>query len=89
MHAARCYYTVATVNGYIYVAGGVHPNARNSIECYDPTLDEWTKVAMINSGIVHCLIEWKGYLYAVGSNQNVERYHVIRNEWVNKFITLH
>lgn len=84
MHVARCYYTVAAVGAFIFVAGGVHTDARNSIERYDPMKDEWIKVAMISSGVVYSLIEWKDRLYAIGSNKNVERYDVERNEWVSQ-----
>lgn len=85
MHVARRSYAVAAVKGLIFVAGGADSNAQASIERYDPTKNEWMKVASIKWGVVYNLIEWKDHLYAVGSKRNVERYDMERNEWVSQW----
>lgn len=85
MNVARRSYTVAAAKGFIFVAGGVNSFAQESIERYDPMKNEWMRVATINWGVVHNLIEWKDHLYAIGSQSNVERYDMERDEWVSQY----
>lgn len=53
------------------------------IERYDPFNDAWMKVANVLNPIFEgVLIEWKGYLYAVGVDAGMQRYDCKRNIWV-------
>lgn len=88
---ARYGYTAAVMNGCIYVTGGFKSKGTgkpNLVQRYDPTKNEWTKVASVmDPRFQGVLVEWKGLLYAIGVNKAIERYDRTRNEWVNaKFI---
>lgn len=87
MPTARYAYSAAVMNGFIFVAGGCkHEDQvkRNLVQRYDPAKNEWTKVARVmDPRFEGVLVEWNGFLYAVGVNKAVERYDSVRDEWVN------
>lgn len=85
MHYGHHSSTVAAVNSYIYMADGFNQNKGCCcmIERYDPFNDAWMKVANVLNPIFEgVLIEWKGYLYAVGVDAGMQRYDCKRNIWV-------
>lgn len=89
MLEARHNHAVASLNGYLYVAGGYTDHGEyKSVERYDPSKDEWINVAdMVYPRYDFVLIEWRGYLYAVGGQTgkektSVECYDCVHNEWV-------
>lgn len=87
MNFPRYAYAAAVVNGCIFVAGGYRfeRGRRNSVACYDPDKDQWTKVARVmDPRFEGILVEWKSLLYAVGVNKAVERYNSEKNEWVGE-----
>lgn len=84
MNSARIYPSVAVVNGYIYVAGGLDTskNLLNSVEVYYPNSDEWAKLApMKKPRLRFALFMSIGVLYAVGSDAAVEKYDPWRASW--------
>lgn len=85
MHYGHHSCTVAAVNGYIYMADGCNQNKGCCclIERYDPINDEWMKVASLLSPMFEgVLIEWKGFLYAVGVVEGMKRYDCKLDIWV-------
>lgn len=86
MHYAHHSLTAAAVNDYIFVADGISSNKGCccKVECYDPINDEWTKIAnLLDPMFEGILIEWKGFLYAVGVNvERMKRYDCKLNIWV-------
>lgn len=79
--------SVASVNGYIFVADGNYQNKGCCciVERYDPCKDMWMKVAsVLNPMFEGVLVEWKGFLYAVDVNtEGMQRYDCEQNTWVN------
>lgn len=78
----------ATLNGYIYIAGGMsneHGNetkVTSSVDLYDPKNDDWTKVAPMNKGRCgFALVASNGFLYAMGHDAIVERFDPYKNCW--------
>lgn len=86
MHIARHAYTATVWDDRIYVAGGYNfeKGFRNSVECYDPEKNQWTKIEMVMSiRFEGVLVAWGKSLYAIDVNHVVEHYNPMRNEWVN------
>lgn len=69
---------------HIYVAGGyIGGWPSNSVELYDPSIDEWTKIAPMNKARdTFGLIESNGFLYAIGgAAKAVEKFNPYKNVW--------
>lgn len=89
MPTGRCDYGIASINGKIYVAGGVRMNAcgkfvggTNALECYDPILSTWiNKETMSGSRNLFVLFEWSKKLYAIGYANNVDQYDPDDDKW--------
>lgn len=82
MKFARGYASVAELNGYIYVAGGMEPAFTNWLELHDPSKDEWIELhPMCNVRTGFALIPANGYLYAIGHANIIEKYDPRISEW--------
>lgn len=84
MEYARKKASATVLNGYLYIAGGLHRwwNANDSVELYDPKSDEWTRgTPMIKSRSQFALNESEGFLYAMGDNSVIERFDTHKNRW--------
>lgn len=87
MNLSRANASATILNGYIYIAGGVMEIGdeyipTDAVELYDPKTDEWTKVAPMNQPRSNfALIAWNGFLYALGGDAIVERFHPFKNGW--------
>lgn len=83
MPTARSNYAVATMNGNIYVAGGMVDDIRmRTVECYNPTSNVWTTKCPMNLARANfALVESQGNLYAMGDERHIERFNHYRNEW--------
>lgn len=84
MHFCRRYAAATVLNNNIYVAGGyVLPYTTLDVfELYNPRSDEWTQLAPMNQGRSDfTLIEWNGFLYAMGDEKIIERYDPEENIW--------
>jgi len=83
LHEARVGFSTATLNGSIYVLGGI---AKKSVECYDPERNTWEFVGETN------LVHWEGvavasglgiYLFGGNSKSNrIEYYSPHLNQWI-------
>lgn len=77
MNEARCCGSVAVVNRYIHVAGGLNTeNAlMNAVECYNPISDEWVRRAPMNKPRNYStLFRSNEFLYSIGGDSAIERY---------------
>lgn len=83
MPTARNNYAAATMNGKIYVAGGMMTDMVNdTVECYDPIDDVWTtKKSMVHKREKFSLFESYGKLYAIGSIDSIEQYDSDKDKW--------
>lgn len=69
MPNARVFIGAAILQGKVYVTGGIDPDSvqSNRIDVYDPAKDRWESgTALPEAKTRHCLVAWKGYLYAIG-----------------------
>ena len=79
MNCARYGPGVAVANELLYTNGGgcPYPEKSNIVERYDPALNTWTIVApSLNMKLDIKMVNWGGYLYAFGEQDDgsVERY---------------
>ena len=90
---------MAEANGYLYYAGGVrNPNANDATNMtyrYDPSNDQWTRMADMNHARASFeMVNFHGQLYAMGGFQGtstwnrqamdyVERYDPATDTWTN------
>lgn len=83
MNVARYLGSVAVLNEYIYVVGGIARYVlTNSVELYDPKNDEWIQLPpMGETRKEFALFMSKGFLYALGWNEVIERYDPWKNCW--------
>jgi influenza virus NS1A-binding protein len=90
----RLDYTVAQVDGIVYVLGGWlsgDPGGITVVEAYNPQNNTWWEVAPMNVGRMdHAAVGLNGYIYAIGghsdggwgdSTKTVERYDPDSNTW--------
>lgn len=94
MPNARHNYAIATLNGYIFIAGGdvrtdmiPYDKSTYFVDRYDPIENKWMKVTRMNHRRHYFdLIEYHGFLYAIGGNADrtyrIERYNFEKNFWV-------
>ncbi|MFN8005005.1 MAG: kelch repeat-containing protein [Acidobacteriota bacterium] len=94
MPTARIHPVVESINGLIYVAGGLNSTTSlNVLEVYDPVTNTWTPKAgmpTVRSGAASGVIN--GKLYVVGGGNNVTRqvfnvlevYDPVTNSWTTK-----
>lgn len=77
MPNARVFIGAAVHEGKVYVTGGIDPDSEHSnrVDIYDPVKDRWESgTALPEAKTRHCLVAWKGYLYAIGGfNGNTDR----------------
>lgn len=86
MPTARSDYGIASINGNIYVAGGVKTNV---LECYDPIRNTWTRRKdMIGDRQNFALVEWYEKLYAIGYSNNLDQYDSGNDKWTTVRINL-
>lgn len=84
MQFGRSNYAVVTMDGKIYVAGGQSSKSTYlcSVECYDPSENEWTTLSSMNFPRANfALVECNGVFYAMGHHKSVERYDPMQNKW--------
>ena len=89
--AKRCYFGADTINGKIYVTGGLTDNwsVVNSLYEYDPVRDEWTeKAPMTTTRYGTCAKSWNGRLYVSGGISgtwavlnSIEIYDPVSDQW--------
>ncbi len=93
MSIGRAYHQVVTLNGKIYVLGGINQSTTlNSVEEYDPETNKWTaKASMLNGRksfqvavINNKIYAIGGYNSASGSLNTVEEYDPLTNIWKMK-----
>lgn len=84
MQYSRYSYAAAVMNKKVYVAGGTSDNNLNqcSVECYDPAVGKWTKIANMNHPRANFgLVAFNAMLYAMGDHKSIERYDPVRDVW--------
>ena len=89
MSERRKYPGAAAIGGKIYAMGGCDSTSRhNSVECYDPSTDQWIRLSpMLSSRSGLGLAVLDGFLYAVGGYDgstylsSTERYDPLSDEW--------
>ncbi len=93
MSTARDSPAATVLGSRIYVCGGANVDQYRNItyfrscERYDPSQDQWQKVANMKKGRGgHCLVTVHGRLYALGGLprsqwKSVERYDPIEDKW--------
>ena len=89
MNTRRAGAGVAELNGFLYVVGGFDDNSPlNSVEKFDPKLNQWTTMANMScprGGVGVAALA--GKIYAVGGHdgsnylQSVESYDPQTNKW--------
>ncbi|GBN21203.1 Kelch-like protein 10, partial [Araneus ventricosus] len=64
----RCQYAVVSLNGFIYVLGGVFDdfNEIGDIERFDPSTEEWELVSSMVPMSLSEAVAMNGYIYAIG-----------------------
>lgn len=84
MNVARQSASATVLDGSIYVAGGyTNVSKTNSVEVYDPKINEWTQVAPMN--MPRCrfgLIASNGFLLAMGDDRAIEKFDPRTNWWI-------
>lgn len=86
MNIGRVLSTATTWNGYVYIAGGFTTISTKpittSVELYDPTTDEWSKILPMNRPRhSFVLTETNGFLYAIGHDKVIEKFDPYKNCW--------
>lgn len=92
MNVARYYASVTGANGYIYVVGGRKTSKTfyNTVEVYDPKIDEWVQLAPMNKlRSAFVLIKTNGFLYAIGTDKAIETFDPWKNCWTEVYTTIH
>ncbi len=90
MQTGRMEHATASLDGFIYVSGGLADGYHNlmTVERYDPEEDSWTFVApMLETRKEHGMTALKGSLYAIGGYENKssgERYDARRDKWYSE-----
>ncbi|XP_022106551.1 kelch-like protein 2 [Acanthaster planci] len=72
MNVPRNYFSMAVLDGMIYVTGGVSNDVvQESVECYNTNTNIWRNVTpMLQAAKSHCLATVGGKLYVIGGETN-------------------
>ncbi len=87
METERWAHATASLDGLIYVSGGVANGYLATVERYDPEDDSWKFVApMSEDRDSHGMAALKGSLYAIGGSgsSSGERYEPRRDKWYSE-----
>jgi len=80
MLTERCRFTLNVVQDKLYAIGGASENVEDGVnntvegcacECYDPTKDSWSQIAMLPScRTQHAGAAWNDLLFVSGMNKS-------------------
>ncbi|GBN49399.1 Kelch-like protein 10 [Araneus ventricosus] len=73
IYQSRCYYSVVSVKGFIYIMGGRYNHLYNieDIERFDPRTGKWKLVSRMVPMSLSNAVALNGYIYAIGYNRDV------------------
>lgn len=80
------------IGGLLYIIGGAdtHNKSLNTVECYDPSINEWLMLAPMSrkrTSAAAC-VSFDGFIYVIGGFgvvkcvSSIERYNPRENTWI-------